>query len=111
MVAQGAHASLKVFLDCQITTSNEGFYRTYEMLNQSMIDWIEGSFTKICLSVDSEVELDELYEKAKLAGLPCSLIVDNGLTEFNGVKTKTCIAIGPADSTEINNITGHLKPL
>jgi len=111
MVAQGAHASLKVFLDRQITTSNEGFYRTYEMTSQSMIDWIEGSFTKICLGADSEAELDELYEKAKAAGLPCSMIVDNGLTEFNGIKTKTCIAIGPADSDSINNITGYLKPL
>jgi PTH2 family peptidyl-tRNA hydrolase len=37
--------------------------------------------------------------------------VDAGLTEFNGVPTKTCIAIGPNWSDEIDEITGHLKLL
>lgn len=37
--------------------------------------------------------------------------VDAGLTEFKGIPTKTCIAIGPADSNEINKISGHLKLL
>ena len=73
--------------------------------------FFNGLFTKICVSCDSEQELEELYKKAKDAKLPCSLIVDAGLTEFNGTPTKTCIAIGPANSEEINKITGHLKLL
>ena len=39
------------------------------------------------------------------------MIVDAGLTEFNGVPTKTCIAIGPANPDDIDEITKHLKLL
>lgn len=74
-------------------------------------DWIEGIFTKICVSVDSEEELLEIYNKAKDSGLMCSLIQDVGLTEFGGVPTYTCCAIGPNWDTEIDPITSHLKLL
>lgn len=108
MVAQGAHASLKVFLD-SITSTSE--LEISIKINADMLSWIDGTFTKICLGVDSENELDSLYEKAKSEGLLCSMIIDNGLTEFSGAKTKTCIAIGPADSSSIDKITSHLKLL
>ena len=52
-----------------------------------------------------------MYLQAKQDGIPCALIEDEGLTEFNGVKTKTCIAIGPWYADEIDQITGHLKLL
>lgn len=39
------------------------------------------------------------------------MIEDNGLTEFHGVKTKTCIGIGPWVSEEIDKFTKHLKLL
>jgi PTH2 family peptidyl-tRNA hydrolase len=73
--------------------------------------WLNGLFTKVVVSCDSEQELLELYEQANSNGLPSSLIVDAGLTEFNGVPTKTCIAIGPAKSEYIDKITEHLKLL
>jgi PTH2 family peptidyl-tRNA hydrolase len=69
------------------------------------------SFVKICVGCDSEAELLELHEKAKAAGLPVGLIQDNGTTEFHGVPTYTCLAIGPAKSEEIDKITGHLTLL
>lgn len=109
MVAQGSHASLKVFFDSIVNESSTDI--TIKLNDEFMIDWIHGTFTKICLGVDSEVELDDLFAKAKEIGLPCSMIVDNGLTEFNGVKTKTCIAIGPGESSKVDGITGHLKLL
>jgi PTH2 family peptidyl-tRNA hydrolase len=74
-------------------------------------EWLENSFTKICLGCDSEEELLELFKKADEAGLNPVLVTDNGVTEFNGVKTNTCIAIGPAPKEEIDKITSHLKPL
>ena len=80
-------------------------------MTKDMKDWIDGRFTKIVVSCDSEQELDELYKQAKEKGLPCSMIVDAGLTEFNGVPTKTCIAIGPANPDDIDEITKHLKLL
>jgi peptidyl-tRNA hydrolase len=41
--------------------------------------------------------------------IPYSLIIVNGLTEFNNVKTKTCLAIGPDYSDKIDQITGGLE--
>jgi PTH2 family peptidyl-tRNA hydrolase len=73
--------------------------------------WLEGRFTKVCVSVDSEQELIDIYEQAKSAGLLCSIITDAGLTEFNGVPTKTAVAIGPAYPEEVDPITRHLKLL
>lgn len=114
MVAQGAHASLKVVLDLMNPTPNESGMeeRTlYLEYNSALFAWLEGKFTKICVSVNGETELDEVYNKAKEKGLICSMIVDAGLTEFDGVPTKTCCAIGPAWSDEVNEITGALPLL
>ena len=109
LIAQGAHASLKAVLDWG-TNDKNGLL--IELPSKSPLkDWIEGRFTKVCVSVDSEKELLEIYNKAKAAGLICSLITDAGLTEFNGVPTKTCCAIGPEWSEDIDKITGHLKLL
>ena len=36
---------------------------------------------------------------AEAAGVPCAVIVDAGKTEFHGVPTKTCAAVGPHSST------------
>jgi len=110
--SQVAHASLKVFFDWGNWNDSEDrdFYRIDGMTNE-MKDWIDGLFTKIVVSCDSEQELDELYKQAKEKGLPCSMIIDAGLTEFNGVPTKTCIAIGPANPDNIDEITKHLKLL
>src|SRR5580692_8733474 len=79
MIAQGAHASLRALL-----------------LDAPMHAWLTARFTKVCVSVDSEAALDAVVENAKAAGVRCALIVDSGATEFHGVATKTCCAVGPA---------------
>lgn len=122
-----AHASMKVILDMMKDSytnqtleidgmSRGGDYKEYKktlMFNEgSDLDvWLNGLFTKVCVSTDSEESLELLYYKAKEQGIPCSIIEDAGLTEFNGVPTKTCIAIGPAGVERINKLTGHLKLL
>lgn len=105
MEAQCAHASLKVFFDEAYIGPNNIMEI---ILTKEMAEWASGIFTKISLSCNSEEELDELYRKAKEAGLPCSMVVDSGATEFHEVPTKTCIAIGPARAEEIDRITGNL---
>lgn len=114
MIAQGAHASMKVILDMMDTTvvfRDAVYYdKTLPCEKASPLDeWINGLFTKVCVGVDTEEELLDLYEKASTFKLPCALITDAGLTEFNGVPTNTCIAIGPAESDKIDAITGHLS--
>lgn len=120
MISQGAHASMKVILDLMNrsgswwSSQENDFVREYKFkskLSSPIEDWLNGLFTKICLSVDSEDELDMLYNKAVEFNIPCSQIIDAGLTEFNGVPTKTAVAIGPWWSDEIDSITSHLKLL
>jgi PTH2 family peptidyl-tRNA hydrolase len=122
MVAQGAHASMKVFFDRgeivdhdskirKLVTKIKGEFVFCIRITKSMVTWINGAFTKICLRVDDEEELLDIYQKARKAKLPVALITDAGRTEFNGVPTKTCLAIGPAEVKEVDKITGHLKPL
>jgi PTH2 family peptidyl-tRNA hydrolase len=72
-------------------------------------DWMQGSFAKVCCQVKSEEELMQIYDQAKEAGLEVHLIEDRGLTEFHGVKTATCLAIGPDLSEKIDVITGNLE--
>lgn len=69
--------------------------------------WLQGDFPKMALEVYSESELLAIYESARAAGLPCSLVQDNGWTVFKG-KTYTVVGIGPAAAAEVNAITGHL---
>ena len=111
MVAQGSHASMKAILDLMIKVPTEDERTLYYEDAPALKDWIDGIFTKICVSVDSEEELLGIYESAKASGLICSLIQDAGLTEFDGVKTYTCCAIGPNWAEEIDPITSHLKLL
>jgi peptidyl-tRNA hydrolase, PTH2 family len=108
MIAQGAHASLKVLLDTGGFATQTDFVVT---LTPAMAAWLGGRFTKVCVSVDSEAALDAVVEKARAAGVPCALIVDSGATEFHGVPTKTCCAVGPAWIEEVDEITGGLPLL
>lgn len=118
IAAQASHASFKVYLDlCADEVENDEIsghlYKkvfTYEK-DGHWDNWLNGIFTKIVLSCDSEEELLDLYNQSKNSNLPCTLIVDAGLTEFNGVPTKTCIAIGPDNVDKINEITKKLKLL
>lgn len=117
-ISQGSHSVLKLFLDlCSkgvIYDDKEGELEKYTFhykKDSAWGKWLNGRFTKIVVSCDSEKELDELYQKAKDKKLPCSMIIDAGLTEFNGVPTKTCIAIGPAMPNDIDEITKNLKLL
>ncbi len=103
MISQGSHASMS-FLALKIKNADTSLTPEMEL-------WLNGTFTKICVSVDTEEELLEIHQKAKDANLEVHLITDSGKTEFAGIPTNTCLAIGPNNSEEIDKITGHLKLL
>lgn len=111
LASQACHASMKVFFDKALLMCDEDKILAVIPLNEQEEEWIEGIFTKIVVGVDSEEMLLNCYNQAKESGILCSLITDNGLTEFHGVPTNTCIAIGPDHSEKIDAITGHLKLL
>lgn len=111
MIAQGAHASLKVLLD-RGALATDGDASTFTFTcTPAMTAWLGGRFKKVCVSVTSEAELDAIAARAREAGIPCAVIVDAGHTEFKGVPTKTCLAIGPADAPDVDAITGSLPLL
>ena len=107
MIAQGAHASLRVLLERGAADAD----RYVIEMTEPMKAWMTGRFTKVCVSVDSEAALDDVVARAKAAGVPCALIVDAGQTEFHGVPTKTCCAVGPAWTDDVDAITGALPLL
>lgn len=109
MMAQAAHASMKSILDNFVNQRGIVPYELVLPVTSPQHLWINGTFTKVVLKVNSEEELYSIYNTANHIALPCSLIVDNGKTEFNGVPTTTCCAIGPAFSEDIDKITGHLE--
>jgi len=94
-IAQGCHACMKATLE--------------NMDHPDVKEWLSGPFAKIVVTVNSEEELLEIYQKAKDAKLVCSLIQDAGRTEFHGELTYTTVAVGPAHNDQIDQITGNLK--
>ena len=104
MIAQGAHASLKVLVDAG-AVDGETFAIA---LTEPMAAWLTGRFTKVCVGVDSEAALDAVVAAARATKIPCAVIVDAGVTEFHGVPTKTCCAVGPAWVEDVDAITGEL---
>lgn len=119
LASQVAHASMKSLVDAMQRVDLPEMIETEDGLDEvkrpslvldldsdkELKAWLEGSFTKIVVYVKSEEKLMNLYNKVKSAGLRASLIIDNGTTEFGGVKTKTCIAIGPHDAERIDPFT------
>lgn len=99
-ISQGAHAAM-AFMTNKIKAG--GTFDEMEMA------WIKGIFTKVCVRVDSEADLDAIGEAAKKAGLQVHVMTDAGKTEFAGVPTKTCLAIGPDLPEKIDPITRHLE--
>lgn len=113
-IAQGAHASLSFLTnrlrcvdDAYDDSNNTAMHEAW--LTEAEQHWIDGHFTKVCLQVDSEAELVAVYDAAKAAGLEVHMIEDEGATEFHGVITKTCLAIGPVDADLARPVTGKLK--
>jgi len=103
-IAQGSHSSM-AFLTRQLQSSKKN---TIHLSKEAQV-WIENGFTKVCLKVNSEEELLDVYQRAKESGLETHLVTDSGKTEFNGVPTKTAVAIGPNESSKIDKITGDLE--
>ena len=101
-VAQGSHASVS-FLTRKLQSGRK--------MTDVEQQWINDRFTKICVRVNSEQELIDIHNKAIANGIESHLITDAGLTEFNGVPTKTCLALGPDYANKIDAITGNLKLL
>ena len=106
-IAQGAHASMS-FICRRLQAGGSVSLGDFSDVERA---WLTGSFAKVCCRVNSEEELLAIRDKAAEAGLEVHVITDSGKTEFHGVLTNTCLAIGPDVAEKIDEITGHLELL
>jgi peptidyl-tRNA hydrolase len=63
------------------------------------------------LALESRSERESASKPAQEAGVLAHLCVDAGRTEFQGMPTPTCCAVGPDFPERIDPFTGHLKLL
>lgn len=95
LAAQTAHASLDAYKKA------DGRVRS---------EWESTGSKKVVVKIEDLKGLMEIYEEAKQAGLPASLIRDAGRTELPA-GTVTAVGIGPYEEADIDKITGNLKML
>lgn len=120
MVSQGSHAAVNAILQ-QGSILHHDTTGIFIPLTPELTEWVGGTdyaddllngiYTKITVGINSEDELLELCKKADIMNINYNIVTDLGHTEFHGIPTITCCAIGPANSDDINKITGHLKLL
>jgi peptidyl-tRNA hydrolase, PTH2 family len=108
-IAQGAHAATAWLADRIIQKMMPNGTVAHLSLSESERAWLESSFRKITVKVNSEQELMAVYQKAREAGLAVHLVTDRGLTEFGGVPTRTCLAIGPDYDDLVDPVTADLE--
>jgi peptidyl-tRNA hydrolase, PTH2 family len=119
--SQVAHASLGAVKSLMTLRDNPksmsiDYYELAVERISAMGEWWNLDETTIVLgtskdSTDHFQELLDLQTAARAKGLPTYLVTDNGTTEFGGVKTITCLAIGPDYTEEFIGLTDHLSPL
>lgn len=109
MSAQVAHAAMAFMTRGLMRPVNNNTVEERKLIvDEELAHWLDGSFTKAVVAVESEEALLEIYLRAKNAGLRHTLITDEGRTVFNGVHTHTCVAVGPNYVEKVNAITRHL---
>ena len=115
MCAQVAHASAGFLRETCFEL--RGSYLTWDTeylcldIDSTEEQWFTSDYRKVVLHVRTEEELLALAERSRQAGLTTYLQYDGGATEFKGVKTLTCLAIGPDYAKKIDPITGKLPLL
>lgn len=72
--------------------------------------WLDNSYPKIVLQVETTQDLFALQEKANELKLPSALVIDEGRTELSNGSI-TCLGIGPATKELIDEVTGKLRLL
>jgi PTH2 family peptidyl-tRNA hydrolase len=96
IAAQAAHAAVAAALASQGTPA--------------FAAWLRDGQVKLVLRAESEADLLDLAAAARSAGLPVQLIRDAGRTQVEP-GTLTSAAIGPAEASAVDAVTGALRLL
>jgi peptidyl-tRNA hydrolase, PTH2 family len=108
-IAQGAHASTAWLADRVLEAMSPNGTVDHVALSAAERSWVQSSFRKVTVQVNSEEQLMAVYQQALEAGLVAHLVTDRGLTEFGGVPTRTCLAVGPDYDDLVDPVTGGLE--
>jgi peptidyl-tRNA hydrolase, PTH2 family len=108
-IAQGAHAATAWLTDRVLQNMMPNGTVAHLVLSSAQQAWLQSSFRKVTVKVNSEEELIAVYQEALDAGLEVHLVTDRGLTEFGGIPTRTCLAVGPDYDDLIDPVTGGLE--
>lgn len=108
-IAQGAHASMAWLRQRIMPHLTPAGRADQVQISEAERAWLELSMRKVTVKVGSEAELLDVYDKALAAGLVVHMITDRGLTEFGGIPTRTCLAVGPDYDDLIDPVTGDLE--
>ena len=104
LAAQVATASIGFLLD------NNESKRANEInvkLSNEEAQWINESFPKVVVGIDSEDALQDLIFKAEIEGVGFYPVVN---TTARG-NSMVCVAFGPDQSAIVDQVTGHLRTL
>ena len=72
--------------------------------------WLAGGQKKIALVVPTLADLESLEREARGKKIPALWVEDAGLTEV-APGTKTCLGLGPAPASDLDQVTGQLELL
>ena len=126
LAAQVSHASMAFLTNkmrqnaCVVETGLD--FQPVEMAHYEFMlpldmheGWIEGIFTKVILEAKNEARMVRLVEDLVAAGMvegkDFFRVIDSGLTEFDGVKTWTCIGLRPIDTDVETEVAQRLRKL
>jgi peptidyl-tRNA hydrolase len=115
--SQVAHASLGAVQTSMKRVVERGGYE-YSLFvadDTPMGEWWAQAETTIILGThpkrgDHSQQLLDIQALAMAKDLPTKLVIDNGTTVFGGVKTVTCLGIGPGYLDDFIGLTDHLRP-
>ncbi|UCD91902.1 MAG: peptidyl-tRNA hydrolase [Methanobacteriota archaeon] len=96
MAVQVAHAAVISAISCK--SKNAKWFR----------NWYDEGQKKIVVRTDDVEGLVELQSEAEKLGISTAMIDDAGLTELPP-GTTTCLGIGPAPNSVIDQVTGKMK--
>ena len=109
--AQVGHACMQFIFKDGVWEHNVSHSLMETRFDNEQIEWFKTGATKIVVGVGSEKELIDIIVKCRESGLNVHSVTDLGKTEFNGVPTMTCAAIGPHVEAKFAGITDNLKLL
>lgn len=98
MAAQVGHASVELAL------------RAQKMDRKSFDAWMSEGQKKVVLKVANRDEMIRYMNEARSNGLYTCIITDAGRTQVEP-GSQTCVGIGPAPCSDIDQVTGSLKML